>query len=94
MGAARAIIPADSEASTGAPLLREAVALVLAGWSGFPVAEVESILPQLLDREVVRASAAAWLDALRLKPTAERIDALVHVGERRESRPRTRAARG
>ncbi len=89
MSAAPAPIAADAPLSVD----REAIAFVLSGWSGYAIEAIDAMLPPHLDRAVVRAQAAAWLDALAVKPTAERIDALVHVGIRRASVPRVRVTR-
>jgi len=75
------------------PVDREAVAYVLAGWSGCSIEQAVAMLPPHLDRGVVRAHAASWLEDLALRPTAERIDALVMMGVRRASFGRTRVNR-
>jgi hypothetical protein len=72
---------------------REAIAFVLAGWSGYAIEAIDAMLPPHLDRAAVVALAAGWLDALALKPTAERVEALSNVGVRRASVPRVRVAR-
>ncbi len=85
--------PALTAADPSIPVDREAIAFVLAGWSGYAIEAIDAMLPPHLDRAVVRAQAAAWLDALAVKPTSERIDALAHVGIRRASVPRVRVTR-
>jgi hypothetical protein len=89
MSAAVAQAPFESRM----PVDREAIAFVLAGWSGCSVEHAGAMLPPNLDREVVRAQAASWLEDLALRPTAERIDALVMMGVRRASFGRTRLNR-
>ena len=85
--------PASIAAEAPLPVDREAIAFVLSGWSGYAIEAIDAMLPPHLDRAVVRAQAAAWLDALAVKPTSERIDALAHVGIRRASVPRVRVTR-
>ncbi len=85
--------PASIAAEAPLPVDREAIAFVLSGWSGYAFEAIDAMLPPHLDRAVVRAHAAAWLDALAVKPTSERIDALAHVGIRRASVPRIRVTR-
>lgn len=72
---------------------REAVAFVLWGWSGGSLAQVESMLPPHLDRHVVRAHAAQWLEMLSIPVTAERVEALVMMGSREHRAPRMRVQR-
>jgi hypothetical protein len=90
MSAAETLAAHDASA----PIVdRESVAFVLWGWSGCSLAQVESLLPPHLDRNVVRALAVQWLESLAIPVTAERIEALVMVGARRESHGRMRVRR-
>jgi len=85
--------PVTFAAEASVPVDREAITFVLAGWSGYAVEAIDAMLPPHLDRALVRAQAASWLDALAVKPTSERIDALAHVGIRQASVPRIRVTR-
>lgn len=94
MSAVHAVTPAVTEPANAcedaAPVDREAIAFVLAGWSGCALEHAVAMLPPNLDRATVRAKASAWLEDLTLRPTAERIDALAMVGVRRPAFARTR----
>jgi len=86
-------VPVAFDAESSVPVDREAIAFVLSGWSGYAIEAVDAMLPPHLDRAVVRAHAAAWLEVLEVKPTSERIGALAYVGIRDASVPRIRVMR-
>lgn len=85
---------ASAVLEASAPVVdRESLAFVLWGWSGCSLAQVESMLPPHLDRNVVRAHAVQWLELLAIPVTAERVEALVMMGARSHREPRMRVQR-
>lgn len=78
-GTLRAGIPASVD--------REAVAFVLSRISGSGVSTAEAVLPLEINRSIVWAHGATWLQQLAAIPTAERLEALAMVGIRRARLP-------